>query len=229
MASAISAITSRFRPVNSLAPPTLDGFTPPLFRLPATPVLEFCSAGARPNTTPVSSATAAVNRSAFRSSRIDVRPSTVRPPMRRPNAVPLAGLITLSARTPTNAIPSPAAALAADSSTLSVSSCRTSRARLAPTARRMAISRLRTVPRANSRLAMFTHAINSTKLTAPNSTRTAVRSEGSIRASPCVRALAPQPLTRLSGYTSSIRDPSLTTSLFACPASTPLFSRATIS
>src|SRR5437763_8623184 len=41
---------------------------------------------------------------------------------------------------------------------LSVSSCLTTRCRLAPTARRTAISRRRSVARASSRLARFTHA-----------------------------------------------------------------------
>ena len=64
-------------------------------------------------------------------------------------------------------ITSPAAPPASDSTTLSVSSWRTIRARLAPSADRMAISRWRTLARTSSRLATFAHAISRTKLTAP--------------------------------------------------------------
>ena len=72
-----------------------------------------------------------------------------------------------SARTPHQASSSPNAPPRAASVTLSVSIWRISRARVAPTAARMAISRSRTVARASSRLATFTHAISSTKPTAP--------------------------------------------------------------
>ncbi len=57
-----------------------------------------------------------------------------------------------------------------DRSTLSVSNCRMIRPRPAPTAARMAISRLRPVARASRRLATLAHAMSSTKPTAPAST-----------------------------------------------------------
>ncbi len=49
------------------------------------------------------------------------------------------------------------------------------RLRLAPSAKRMAISRCRLAPRASSKFATLTHAINSTNATAPSSTHIAVR------------------------------------------------------
>ena len=57
-----------------------------------------------------------------------------------------------------------------ESSTLSVSSWRITRLRLAPKAVRIANSRARTVARASRRLATFTQAINNTNPTAANST-----------------------------------------------------------
>src|SRR5205807_1816440 len=61
------------------------------------------------------------------------------------------------------------------STTLSVSSCRTSRARSAPSARRTATSLRRPVPRATYSPAALARAINTTSPTAPNSTSTADR------------------------------------------------------
>src|SRR5215468_4802325 len=57
---------------------------------------------------------------------------------------------------------SPAAPPIKDSSALSVSNCRTSRARLAPSARRTAISFLRVSALASSRLATLKQATNNT-------------------------------------------------------------------
>ena len=59
------------------------------------------------------------------------------------------------------------------SSTLSVSSCRTMRPRLAPRAARTAISRWRASARESSRFATFAQAISSTNATAPISTTSA--------------------------------------------------------
>ncbi len=53
---------------------------------------------------------------------------------------------------------------------LSARNWRTSRARPAPSAARTATSRIRDCARASWRLATFTHAISSTKPTAPSST-----------------------------------------------------------
>ena len=53
--------------------------------------------------------------------------------------------------------------------TPSISARRIRRPRVAPSAARMAVSRSRVTPRERSRLATFTHAINTTKLTAASS------------------------------------------------------------
>ena len=58
---------------------------------------------------------------------------------------------------------------------LSVSSCRSTRSRPAPSAMRTAISRRRTIARASRRLVRFAHAINSTHTAAPNSATSSVR------------------------------------------------------
>ena len=63
---------------------------------------------------------------------------------------------------------SPATPPSRPSSTLSVSSWRTSRCQLAPSAVRTAISFCRPVARVSSRLATFAHAISSTSVTEPS-------------------------------------------------------------
>ena len=60
------------------------------------------------------------------------------------------------------------------SSTLSTSSCRTIRHRLAPSATRTATSRDRSAARASSRLATLEQAISRTKATAPISAQNIV-------------------------------------------------------
>ena len=57
-----------------------------------------------------------------------------------------------------------------ESSSDSVSSCRTSRQRLAPSDNRIATSRRRPTARDSSRLATFAHAISSTSATTIDST-----------------------------------------------------------
>ena len=73
----------------------------------------------------------------------------------------------MSVRIAANAALRPSAAPASANNTLSVTICRTSRAGLAPTAVRSAISRNRASPRTSSRLATFVHAMRSRKPTAP--------------------------------------------------------------
>ena len=68
----------------------------------------------------------------------------------------------------------PSAPPISDSSTLSVSNCRTSWPRVAPSDSRTAISRWRMKPRAISRFATFAHAISSTRPTIAISTTSAV-------------------------------------------------------
>ena len=65
---------------------------------------------------------------------------------------------------------SPAVPPTAASSRLSVSSCRKSCRRLAPSAARTASSRVRPTPRASSRFATFAHAMSSTNPTTPANT-----------------------------------------------------------
>ena len=67
-----------------------------------------------------------------------------------------------SSRVAQKAISRPAADPAAASRNDSVSNCRTMRRRAPPTARRIAISLARAVPRASSMLAIFRHAMTST-------------------------------------------------------------------
>jgi len=67
---------------------------------------------------------------------------------------------------PQYATPAPSRPPAVESSTLSVSSCRSSRARRAPSASRTAISRCRPLARASSRPATLAHAISSSSATA---------------------------------------------------------------
>ena len=80
---------------------------------------------------------------------------------------------------------SPAAPPPKASSTLSVSNCRTSRQRPAPSAKRTAISRRRSPARANSSPARFAQASDSTSPTGPDAparpSASAVRSHGRLR------------------------------------------------
>ncbi len=69
----------------------------------------------------------------------------------------------------------------AASSTLSVSSCRTIRAALAPSAARTAISRARATLRASERLVTLAAAIRKTQNTAPPSIHNASRVSGPTR------------------------------------------------
>ncbi len=68
-----------------------------------------------------------------------------------------------------NRITNPATPPSSESSRLSVSNCRTSRLRAAPSAWRTAISRDRELARASSRFATFTQPISNTSATAPSS------------------------------------------------------------
>ncbi len=75
-------------------------------------------------------------------------------------------------RKPNQATAIPSAPPASDSTVLSVSSWRTMRPRLAPSAARIPNSRWRAVERASSRPATFAHAISNTRITAPNGSGT---------------------------------------------------------
>ena len=137
-------------------PPIPDPPRAASFNASETPVRDDCSAGARPKATPVASVSSAANANTVASrptsltrGAFDGASETSPPTAQTPNTSPTAP-------------PRPAR------STLSVSSCRTTRARVAPSATRTASSRPRAEPRASSRFAMFAHAIRSTKPTAPN-------------------------------------------------------------
>ena len=140
----------------------------PSFKVSCRSVTETWSAGASPNTTPVTSESPRVKAS--------TQPSTPMFSMRgRPP-----GTAASTARVPSQAMASPAMPPARDSTTLSVSSWRTTRARAAPSARRMAISFWRRVKRARSRFATFVQAMRSTKPTAPSRTRRVGRTSPTI-------------------------------------------------
>ena len=117
-------------------------------------------AGARPNSTPVSSETASVNAST-RQFRLRSTPLGKIPVSLSVNA--------RSARLPQKAKSTPTAPPSAASSTLSVNSCRIRRQRPAPTASRTLISALRKAARASSRFATLAQAISSTSATTMNS------------------------------------------------------------
>ena len=113
-------------------------------------------AGARPNTSAVASAVAAVKvstrASSGRSSTTVLCPNG-RSATRRPR--------------PHHANATPSAAPASPSTSDSVSSWRTTRHRPAPSARRSATSLRRAEPRASSRFATLAQAASSTRLTSP--------------------------------------------------------------
>ena len=129
------------------------------------PVREACQAGASPNRTLVRRATASVNR--------NTRPSIAR--------VAAAGRETegkIKGKAFTNPEPSvtPNAPPRPARSALSVRSWRTRRVRPAPRDERRAISRLRVLDRARSKLDTLTQAIKKRKPTAPNKTTRLTRS-----------------------------------------------------
>ncbi len=110
-----------------------------------------CSAGARPNNTPVIVDTPNVNARIRQSGAVEI-------------GCGVSGLVK-NARTigaPIAAIPRPTAPPARARTTLSTISCEQMRPRLAPSARRTAISRWRDAPRATNRFATLAHAISRT-------------------------------------------------------------------
>ena len=112
-------------------------------------------AGTRPKTTAVTNASVAVKAKSRRSTFSSFQPATKR--------TTFAGIELRSASRLTHAMASATGTAASDTIVLSMSSSRTMRIRLAPIARRTAISRCRSAPRARSRLATLAPAINSTK------------------------------------------------------------------
>ena len=116
-----------------------------------------CHAGARPKSTPESTQAVSVKSSTGTLSRTSTSDG------RRPG-----GITARIARIAAAARPTPSAPPTSASSTLSVSNCRTMVRPDAPSARRIASSRWRAVPRARSRLATLAQAISSTNPTAPS-------------------------------------------------------------
>ena len=112
---------------------------------------------------------------------------------------------------------------AAASSTLSVSSCRATRPRVAPSAVRIASSRRRALARASSRLATLAHAMRSTNPTAPSSTRSGVRTSP-VRFSRSETALMPRSLSSV-GYSRARAAAMPSSSACACFSDVPALSR----
>ncbi len=154
-AIAISAATSTSRVRRARPEPELR--VPPSASASVRLPRENWMAGMSPNAIPTASATATVNRSTRRSMVVP-RPAISGGDSRR--SAPAAHF----ART------NPATAPAVERTSASVNSCRTIRARSAPTARRNARSRRRAAPRPRSRLATLAQAIARTNATAPAST-----------------------------------------------------------
>ena len=113
-----------------------------------------CSAGINPKASPISVVTP--------NAKANTVPSTAMESTRGSSG----GLSAMSARTPSIATTMPSTPPNAARSMLSVSSCRISRPRPAPSAVRSANSPRRWTPRARSRFVTFTQAITSTSVTA---------------------------------------------------------------
>ena len=152
---AICTTTSTLRRLHRRPPPRRPGLSP--LRAATKSGLETCSAGASPKTIPVRSDSPSVKPSA-RPSR---RPSKVRGTKLVCCWNPNNRLVTQYATSKPAPLPSAARIV------LSVNNCRTMRKRLAPTARRTAISLRRAEARTRSRLATFAQAINKTNPATP--------------------------------------------------------------
>ena len=126
-------------------------------------------AGARPNRTPLASETPSANSSTRQSSPT----SSARGRLPGQNAT--------NGRRPIAARAIPSTPPETPSTRLSVRHWRTRRPRPAPSATRMASSRSRETARASMRLAMFTQAISSTRLTAPSSSHSVPRTSSTRR------------------------------------------------
>ena len=122
-----------------------------------------------------------------------------------------------------NAARMPALPPIVESATLSVSSWRTRRPRLAPIAVRTAISFCREIARESSRFAMLAQAINSTHATAPSSISSAVCSCALTNVSKNEMRWMPQ--SRTSGYCSPTRAAIASISACACGSEMPCFRR----
>ena len=151
-------------PVQRRARMPIDPERPPSLSTSPTLVFEMCSAGARPKTTPVARQTSAKNANT---------PPSILNSMKY--GLPTSWVAASNRLIPTMDSANPKTPLMSASRTLSTSSCRTIRQRVAPSDTRTLISRDRPVARASSRLATFEHAISSTNATAPISDRKMIR------------------------------------------------------
>ena len=177
-ASAISAATSapcvRWRvPL----PPR-----PPSFKVPCRSRRAVLSAGVNPKKSPASNDSAAA--------KIKTRPSTPTSSARGS----VAGSAPSIARVPVAASSTPSPPPIAASNVLSVKSCWTIRLCPAPRAARIENSCARLLARTSKRFATFTHAISSTKPTAPDSTNRNVCTFPSVHFRSGISA-APTPLS----------------------------------
>ena len=140
------------------------------------------------------------------------------------------GMTAAAAPSSAKATNSPAAAPSIDNTTPSATNCRTIRPRLAPIATRTATSRRRAIALAAMRFVRFTHAISSTKPTAPSSTSAARRTSGSTREAymELARAVHPAMPMSLRGNAASTCRPRTSTADAAVCSDTSCWRRATI-
>jgi hypothetical protein len=145
-----SARRSRWRPLAAERPPSLS--------VSARFSREACQAGAQPKSMPARLVAAIVNSSTGTLSRTSASDGSVK-----------GGMVAWITSSSPRARATPRAPPTSASTTLSVSSCRTSRLRPAPSAERTTSSRWRAEPRASCRFATLAQAISSTKPTAASS------------------------------------------------------------
>jgi hypothetical protein len=137
-----------------------------------------CSAGARPKSTPAITVTPKVKPSTVGLSRRSGR-----------KLIAMGSEIRFANPIASDATSNPAAPARSENTRLSTSSCRTSCARDAPSARRIAISRARSFARARKRLETFTQATSrrspTTVMITAESPTCADRNDGWMPASDC--------------------------------------------
>ena len=191
-----------------------DPERPPSFSTSLISVFETCSAGARPKMNAVPRQIAARNANTMPSSVNLIQ-----------YGFPTSATAASKSRMPMIDNPNPSTPLRIASRTLSTSSCRTMRNRVAPSEMRTEISRARFADRARSRFATFAHAIRRTKPTAPISVR-----KISLIWPPLYRSLNVITVGLMSlfvaGKSCASRSAIVLSSACACAVVTPLASRA---